>query len=177
MKKHNCNLFITKKGKITAGRGKFDSKGKWEIPCIKCTLKARHKEIKFLRNQVEFLEKRQLSTITKRVVNWVVEAFGEDYQKDKKARCLRLIEEAAELAQTQDVPKEQLHNLIEHVYSKDKGEYSQELAGCLTTICSAAGALGEDLYYVYEKEINRVEQPEIMEKCRLKNMEKRKNNL
>ena len=64
---------------------------------------------------------------------WGQRCFGEAHMADTRVRSLRLVEEAVELAQAYDVPREQLLKLIEHVYGRPRGDPWREMGGVLMT--------------------------------------------
>lgn len=90
-------------------------------------------------------------------VDWAIRCFGFAHVKDKQTRALRVVEEAIELAQATEVPKEKLLQLIEYVYARERGTLIQELGGVLmTTYLMSAGTLNEDPDSVFLRELRRV---------------------
>lgn len=98
-----------------------------------------------------------LTALQRRVSYWVIKCFGMAMLEDKQERGLRLAEEAIELAQAVDVPRERLLKLVNVVYDKPKGDPVQELGGCLTTLCAMSSSLGENLYSAGDEEVTRIE--------------------
>lgn len=60
---------------------------------------------------------------------------------DPGERAMRMLEEAAELAQALGVAEEQFRLIGRHVWSKPKGEIYQELGGAALTLAACAEAM------------------------------------
>lgn len=90
------------------------------------------------------------------VHDWGVRAFGREHMANLPIRGLRCAEEAIELAQVLCIPKEQLHQLIDAVYSKPKGKLDQEIGGVLVTITAICVELGSTTDEYLLKETLRV---------------------
>jgi hypothetical protein len=108
------------------------------------------------------------------VAAWVREALGEETASNVPERSLRTVEEAVELAQACGVSAESLHRLIDYVFSRPPGDPSQEIAGTMVTLYSTAAALNVDADEAFYAELARIRQPEVMERCRVRQAEKRK---
>lgn len=111
--------------------------------------------------------------LQERVTAWVRAVFTEAEATDVPERSLRASEEAIELTQACGVDRETLHRLVDYVYSRPAGDPTKEIAGCLVTIYAAASALGVDADAELETELARIQQPEVIERCRLRQSEKR----
>lgn len=72
--------------------------------------------------------------------DWAVEAFGIDIVANIPERSSRFLEEALELVQSLDLPREFAHRLVDYVYDRPKGEVEQEVAGTLVTLGTLCGA-------------------------------------
>jgi len=107
------------------------------------------------------------------VAAWVRETFGEASAENAPERTLRAVEEVVELAQALDVDPATLHRLIDYVYSRPVGNVGQEIAGSLVTIFAAAAALEVDVDEVFAAEMDRIHTPEVIERCRRRQHEKR----
>jgi|HubBroStandDraft_5_1064220.scaffolds.fasta_scaffold228688_1 hypothetical protein len=107
------------------------------------------------------------------VVEWVKSVFGETVAADKKERTLRFVEEAVELAQAVGLEVHVVHRLVDYVFSREKGVPPQEVAGCLVTLFAAAAANGIDVQEQFAIELDRIRQPEVIERCRRRQNEKR----
>lgn len=108
-----------------------------------------------------------------RVAAWVLEALGAESAVNVKERSVRTVEETVELAQACGVDPETLHRLVDYVYSRPAGKPEQEIAGSLVTLYSVATALDVDAQQELEKELERIWQPEVIERCRRRQHEKR----
>lgn len=81
--------------------------------------------------------------LQQRVWTWLVTAFGGKFLSPQD-RVLRALEEAVELAQAADILQEVAYAMVEHVYSRPKGDPRQELAGLVNTTLMVAEAYGLD---------------------------------
>lgn len=88
--------------------------------------------------------------------DWGVKAFGIDHMTSVPQRGLRLAEEAIELAQACDVKPEQLHKLIDYVYSRPVGPIKSEIGGVSVCLLALSMAVGVDADECEVEEINRV---------------------
>lgn len=68
------------------------------------------------------------------IVAWGSVAFGADSATDPNERVVRFLEEAIELGQAEDVPKDRMHALVDYVYARDRGETTQEVGGVQVTL-------------------------------------------
>ena len=121
-----------------------------------------------LLEEVERLRERQAS-----VTAWVRKCFTEAEAKDAPERSLRTAEEALELAQAVGVDAETLHRLVDYVFSRPVGKPEQEIAGTMVTLYAMANALGVDADAAFETELERIQTPEVIERCRRRQHEKR----
>lgn len=108
-----------------------------------------------------------------RVVEWMRTTFTEAENEDAPERTLRLAEEALELAQAVGVDAETCHRLVDYVFNRPAGKPAQEIAGVMVTLYAAASALGVDADAEFEKELERIQTPEVIERCRRRQHEKR----
>lgn len=122
-------------------------------------------------------EGQGIREIQQRIGDWVRSTLGEKSLNNPLERCLRLMEEAAELSQAVGVNAETLHRLIDYVYARPKGKAPQEIAGCMVTICAAAFSLKVDLLAVTLKEIRRIHTSEVIARVRRRQHEKREAGL
>jgi len=104
---------------------------------------------------------------------WVRHVFDEATALNVPERALRAVEETIELAQACDLSAETVHRLVDYVYSRPKGEPAKEIAGRLVTVYAAAVALGVDADEELEKELVRIWKPEVIERVRRRQAEKR----
>jgi hypothetical protein len=108
-----------------------------------------------------------------RVTEWVREVFDDTTASNIPERALRAAEEAIELTQACGVDAETVHRLVDYVFGRPCGEPAREIAGCLVTLYAAASALGVDAGAEFERELTRIWQPEVIERCRRRQSEKR----
>ena len=74
-------------------------------------------------------------------------------------------EEALELAQAVGVGRrDQLHRLVDYVFSRPAGKPAQEIAGSMVTLYAAASALGIDADEAFYAELSRIQRPEVIER-------------
>ena len=80
-----------------------------------------------------------------RCVNWLIECFGIESTTKKPERIHRFTEEALELAQSAGCTKDEVLQLVDYVYSRPKGEFTQEVGGVATTLAVLCNAYGVNL--------------------------------
>jgi hypothetical protein len=90
-----------------------------------------------------------------RIFEWAQSTFG-DAAMTRRERMLRFIEEAIELAQTEDLHSEDVRMVLAHVYSKPKGEPSQEVGGVGVTLLAYCAVAGLSADLAETAEIGRV---------------------
>lgn len=112
-------------------------------------------------------------TDQQRVTDWMRSTFTGAECEDVPERSLRMAEEALELTQACGVDAATLHQLVDYVFSRPVGKPQQEIAGCLVTIYAIASALGVDGQAEFETELVRINTPEVVERCRRRQHEKR----
>jgi len=113
------------------------------------------------------------------VMKWAEECFTPRSNKDpanQQDRIQRFVEEAMELAQSLDLPKDHAHDLVEYVYGRPKGEPFQEVGGTIVTLSRLCSVFDIDLHTAAWTEIERASQPEVMEKIRAKDRLKPKHS-
>jgi hypothetical protein len=98
---------------------------------------------------------------------WLDEVFA-DQGRDPEERIIRTLEEVMELAQTENVTREQMHALVDQVMDKPVGEREQELGGTLVTLSSYMAVRQLNGVDAFNKEFVRVQDPEIIEKIKAK---------
>jgi hypothetical protein len=103
-----------------------------------------------------------------RVLPWLMECFGAEIAADRVERCDRFIEEALELAQSLDWPRERAIALVDYVYGRPAGEPHQEVGGVMVTLAALCQAAGLDMDAAGEDELARIMRPEIVAKIRAK---------
>ena len=103
-----------------------------------------------------------------RVGDWMEVCFTPEITADKLERNDRFIEEALELAQSTGYSADRAHSLVDYVFSRDKGEPSQEVGGVMVTLAALCNPHGLNMAEAAETELARIMQPEIVEKIRAK---------
>jgi hypothetical protein len=107
------------------------------------------------------------------VAEWILTTLGEESATNGAERVLRLVEEAVELAQACGVDAATVHRLVDYVFERPVGDPPKEIAGCMVTLYGAASALGVDADEEFRKELLRIQQPEVVERVRRRQQEKR----
>ena len=97
-----------------------------------------------------------LSLFQHRVLTWFEACFGAHMVKKRKRRLYAFFEEANELIQSGGMTREEAHAMVDHVFNRAPGEFSQEVAGAFTTLCMVANSHNLELEVVGEKELARV---------------------
>lgn len=103
-----------------------------------------------------------------RVRGWLYTTFGGEILNDIEERMLRLGEETIELGQVEGITREQWHGLVDQVYDKPVGERSQELGGVMVCVAAYLALTDQEGFDELVTELDRIEQPEIVEKIRTK---------
>lgn len=103
-----------------------------------------------------------------RVGQWMLACFGDAIAKDKSERNHRFLEEALELAQACGASKDEALLLVDYVYGRPLGEPGQEVGGVLLTLSALCNARGIDMDRAGEREIERVDTPEMIARIRQK---------
>lgn len=93
--------------------------------------------------------------IQERIVDWAYKTFDHDCVHDLDERILRFFEEAVELAQSCNLPKEVAHQMIDHIYSLKVGELHQEIGGVIVSLAVLCHAHNESMLGNAETEYNR----------------------
>lgn len=98
----------------------------------------------------------RVKALQSRVQLWMMTCFGPEISADKLERSDRFIEEALELVQSGDYPKERVLALVDYVYGRDKGEMPQEVGGVMTTLAALCLAHDIDMHEAGETELARI---------------------
>lgn len=93
--------------------------------------------------------------IQERIANWAYETFDYNCVHDLDERIMRFFEEAVELAQSCNLPKEIAHQMIDHIYSLEVGELHQEIGGVVVSLAVLCHAHNESMLGNAETEYNR----------------------
>jgi len=109
----------------------------------------------------------------RRVAAWVLEVLGPESLSNPKERALRFVEEAIELAQACSLDAETLHKLVDYVMQRPVGDPEKEIGGCFITLYAVAEAIDADADAAFTRELKRVRNPEVIERVRRRQQEKR----
>jgi len=111
--------------------------------------------------------------IQKRTWAWCEKMFHDRTAwRGVEERGRRFFEEATELVQVVGLSKEDLHKIIDYVYSRPVGDVRQEIGGTMVCLALLAEGLGLNVGLEYLTELKRVENPSIWEKIRSKQFAK-----
>lgn len=108
------------------------------------------------RNEKNASAQQHANPFQHRVHPWLMVCFGAEISADRLERSDRFIEEALELLQSGDYPKERIYSLIEYVYGREKGDPAQEVGGVMMTLAAFCLAHGLDMHEAGESELARV---------------------
>ena len=97
-----------------------------------------------------------MASFQDRVQPWMMACFGPEISADKLERGDRFLEEALELVQSGNYPKERVYALVEYVYGRDQGEINQEVGGVMVTLAAYCLAHGLDMHTAGETELARI---------------------
>jgi len=111
---------------------------------------------------------KSLSNYQQRVWAWLQRTFDVSVFMDKKERAFRFGEEALELLQAGNVSKEEVIRLVDYVYSRPVGEFTQEVGGTMVCLASLCQAHSVDMALSADIELARIEQPEVIAKIQAK---------
>ncbi|PZP71741.1 hypothetical protein [Methylorubrum populi] len=97
--------------------------------------------------------------------DWLQDVCRDD-PSDLPERRARFAEEAMEWVQSLGATADEMHQLVDYVFSRPKGEPGQEAGGALTTAAVLAEFTGYDLMGCGERELRRCQDPAVKEKVR-----------
>lgn len=75
---------------------------------------------------------------------WMRDCFGPTAYQDREKRAKRFMEEALELVQACDLPKESVLKIVDYVYSRQVGGRVDEMGGTMLTLSCLASSYGID---------------------------------
>ena len=116
------------------------------------------------------------SAFQQRVKSWAHACFGSPIANDVIERNHRFLEESLELVQAAGCSQSEAHQLVEYVFGRDVGEISQEIGGVMVTLAALCAAQNRDMDLCARNELERIEQPAIMNKIRAKQAAKPKHS-
>lgn len=97
-----------------------------------------------------------LQAFQSRVLPWLLECFGEAITNDATERSHRFLEEAGELVQACGTTRSEAHQLVDYVFSRPKGEKTQEAGGVMVTLAALCIAQKIDMHDCGEVELERI---------------------
>lgn len=100
--------------------------------------------------------KRKYHLYQDEVNDWMQKCFGPEIAKDVLERNHRFIEEAIELVQSLDCPKEDVQMLLDYVYSRPKGNPKQEVGCVMVTLAALSTAIDIDTSEAGEEELKNI---------------------
>lgn len=95
-------------------------------------------------------------SLEQRVADWVRTRIG-PMAMHSGERAMRLLEEAAELAQAEGISEEMVMRQVGHVYGRPPGDPKQEAAGVAVTLLGWCASTGNTLIDIAQSEIDRIE--------------------
>jgi hypothetical protein len=117
-------------------------------------------------------------TITERqwaTVRWCMDTIPGDV--DLETRLSRFLEEATELCQAGGLSRERAHKIVDYVMDRPDGVPAQEVGGVMVTLAVAASMLDVDIDGAWAAELERIHEPEVVEKVKRRQQEKREAGL
>jgi len=96
-------------------------------------------------------------TFQSRVYRQAINAFGQEHADNKAIRTHRFVEEACELVQALNCPKEEVLRIVDYVYGRPKGDVFQEVGGVLITLNALCAAVKVGTHWAGEAELERIE--------------------
>lgn len=100
---------------------------------------------------------------------WAYACFPSEVVENLEERTDRFVEEALELAQaTEGYGAERAHALVDYVFGRPVGYAPQEVGGVMVTLTVLCSVLGINVDDAAWDELNRIRDPEVMDKIRRK---------
>jgi len=109
-----------------------------------------------------------INTLQEWTATWARACFGNRIARDPIERNQRFFEEATELVQSLGATRQECHDMVDYVFSRNVGEPHQEVGGvmiCLAALCDVAGL---DMNTCALTEAERISDPALMAKIREK---------
>lgn len=113
-----------------------------------------------------------MTTFQKRVHEWMIKCMGTKVALSTNERNFRFLEEAAELVQAGGMSRRQALETINYVFSREIGTVPSETGGVMVTLAALCTAHGVDMDLEGWREIDRIDNPEMIEKIRAKHARK-----
>lgn len=110
------------------------------------------------------------------VWDWFKKCFPDPKYKNPRERTFRFVEEAIELAQACGASREEVSRIADYVYGRPVGEIRQEVGGVMVTLSTLCSVHKICLSDAAEKELARIDTPEVIFKIREKQATKVQGN-
>ncbi len=108
-----------------------------------------------------------------RVGDWLHRTFDAETISNRTERVMRFLEEAMELGQALGITAAQTAKIAEYVYGRPVGEPYQEVGGTMITLAALCHVFGLDMQAEGERELARIDTPEMRAKIAAKQISKR----
>lgn len=102
------------------------------------------------------------------VSEWMGQCFLPSLYSNMTERGDRLLEEVLELLQAHGYDQGRVATLVDYVFGRPAGEPAQEVGGVMVTLAGYCWVAGLDMHAAGEAELQRIKQPEVMDKIRRK---------
>lgn len=106
------------------------------------------------------------------VARWMEKAFIPSLYSNITERCDRALEELLELLQSLGYDASRVATLVDYVYNRPVGDPNQEVGGTMVTLAALCHVADINMERQAWRELERIEQPEVMEKIRSKQLAK-----
>lgn len=120
-----------------------------------------------------YYQQKQVSQWMRETLDKENDEAGLTTEQKIKERALRFLEEALELVQTCELSKAQIYKLVDYVMDRPVGRFDQEIGGTMVTLYALAGQCLSDVEDATNREIERINTPEIRLKVVARQHEKR----
>lgn len=97
-----------------------------------------------------------MESFQQRVQPWMLACFGKEIAGDADERNHRFLEESLELAQACGCSAQEVHQLVDYVFSRAPGEKAQEVGGVMVTLAALCLAHGLDMHAAGEDELAQI---------------------
>lgn len=97
-----------------------------------------------------------MESFQQRVQPWMLACFGAQIATDANERNHRFLEESLELAQACGCSAQEVHQLVDYVFSRAAGDKAQEVGGVMVTLAALCLAHGLDMHAAGEEELARI---------------------
>lgn len=127
-------------------------------------------KITALVHDIEGYATELIKSFQRRVAEWMPLCFTKEVIQNHLERGHRFGEEAVELVQAVGVTREDMHRLVDYVYDRPVGMVGQEVGGVMVTLAALCSCpmVNIDMELAAERELARVQAPEVIERIRQK---------